>query len=55
MVPCLNCEDLIALDEIDKHSRICCTVSKRVMAIGKSPSLFDEIDFKITKLKESLV
>lgn len=33
----------------------CTTVSKRVMAVGKSPQLFDEIDFKISKLKESLL
>ena len=31
----------------------CTTVSKRVMAIGKSPKLFDEIDFKISKLQDS--
>lgn len=31
------------------------SVSKKVMAVNKSPSVSDEIDFKISKLKDSLL
>ncbi|KAM3142338.1 hypothetical protein pb186bvf_005495 [Paramecium bursaria] len=52
-VPCMNCESLVPLDDIDKHCLKCTSVSKNVTAILKSNQL-DEINFKISKLRESI-
>lgn len=54
MVPCMNCDELILTKDVDMHSQKCTTVSKIVIAVRKSPHEFDEIDFKITRLKDSI-
>lgn len=53
-VPCMNCENLVPIEEIDGHAATCCKVSKNVTAVQKSNSWCDEINFKISKLRESL-
>lgn len=50
----MNCETLVPVNEIDRHTSICTQVSKSVTAVLKSNSLSDEINFKIEKLRESL-
>lgn len=46
-VPCMNCENLIPINEIDVHTMKCLSVSKSVTAVLKSNKLLDEINFKI--------
>ncbi|CAK62892.1 unnamed protein product (macronuclear) [Paramecium tetraurelia] len=53
-VPCMNCENLIPINEIDVHTMKCLSVSKSVTAVLKSNKLLDEINFKISKLRESI-
>lgn len=54
-VPCMNCENLIPMNEIDVHTMKCLSVSKSVTAVLKSNKLLDEINFKISKLRESIM
>ncbi|CAD8105996.1 unnamed protein product [Paramecium primaurelia] len=54
-VPCMNCENLIPINEIDIHTMKCLSVSKSVTAVLKSNKLLDEINFKISKLRESIL
>ncbi|CAD8120883.1 unnamed protein product [Paramecium sonneborni] len=54
-VPCMNCENLIPINEIDNHTMKCLSVSKNVTAVLKSNKLLDEINFKISKLRESIL
>ncbi|CAD8084178.1 unnamed protein product [Paramecium sonneborni] len=53
-VPCMNCENLIPINEIDQHTMKCLSVSKSVTAVLKSNRILDEINFKISKLRESI-
>ncbi|CAD8116952.1 unnamed protein product [Paramecium sonneborni] len=53
-VPCMNCENLIPINEIDSHTFKCLSVSKSVTAVLKSNRILDEINFKISKLRESI-
>jgi hypothetical protein len=53
-VPCMNCENLIPINEIDSHTLRCLSVSKNVTAVLKSNKICDEINFKIVKLRESI-
>lgn len=55
MVPCLNCEDLVCIEDIDAHSMRCTTVSKKVQAVNISLKVFEEVNFKIARLRDSLV
>ncbi|CAK56665.1 unnamed protein product (macronuclear) [Paramecium tetraurelia] len=54
-VPCMNCENLIPINEIDIHTMKCQSVSKNVTAVLKSNKILDEINFKIQKLRESIL
>ncbi|CAK67975.1 unnamed protein product (macronuclear) [Paramecium tetraurelia] len=53
-VPCMNCENLIPINEIDQHTMKCLSVSKNVTAVLKSNRILDEINFKISKLRDSI-
>ncbi|CAD8081228.1 unnamed protein product [Paramecium primaurelia] len=53
-VPCMNCENLIPINEIDQHTMKCLSVSKSVTAVLKSNRNLDEINFKIQKLRDSI-
>ncbi|CAD8197057.1 unnamed protein product [Paramecium pentaurelia] len=53
-VPCMNCENLIPINEIDQHTMKCLSVSKSVTAVLKSNRILDEINFKISKLRDSI-
>lgn len=46
-VPCINCENLIPINEIDIHTIKCLSVSKSVTTLLKSNKIMDEINFKI--------
>ncbi|CAD8190307.1 unnamed protein product [Paramecium pentaurelia] len=54
-VPCINCENLIPINEIDIHTIQCLSVSKSVSTLLKSNKIMDEINFKIQKLRDSVL
>jgi len=53
-IPCINCNNLIHLDEIERHSNLCTKVKEDVIKAESSNYSFHVIDYKLKKLKENL-
>lgn len=51
-IPCMNCGNLIKMDEIEKHSLNCLKVSEDIRKIDSSKHQINLIDYKLRKLKE---
>lgn len=54
-IPCMNCGNSIAVDDIEKHSLTCTKVSKEVLENDSKKSEFYPIHYKLKKLKEHLL
>lgn len=55
LVPCMNCEEFVPMDEIDTHSKLCTNVSKKVETISQSQNIFEESDYKLKKLMHTIL
>ena len=53
-IPCMNCGNLISLNDIEKHSLTCTKVSEEVMKSESSKYELYSIDYKLKKLNEHL-
>ena len=51
-IPCINCGNLIQMDEIEKHSLKCNNVSYDILEVDLTNNETNCIDYKLTKLKE---
>ena len=54
-VPCMNCGNLININDIENHSLICLKVSDEIMKNESSKYELYSIDYKLKKLKEHLL
>ena len=54
-VPCINCGNIINIDDIENHSLICLKVSDEIMKNESSKYELYSIDYKLKKLKEHLL
>lgn len=52
-VLCINCQQMINVDEIDQHSMACFKVNEKVYQIENNLTL-NQIDYKLSKLQEAL-
>jgi len=53
-IPCINCNNLIHMNEIERHSNLCTKVKEDVIKAESSNYSFHVIDYKLKKLKENL-
>lgn len=53
-VNCMNCQELISIDKIEEHSKLCTTVPEAVENI-ESGSLLNHVIFKLKKLESCLL
>ena len=53
-IPCMNCGNLISLNDIEKHSLTCTKVSEEVMKSESSKYELYSINYKLKKLSEHL-
>ncbi|OMJ74340.1 hypothetical protein SteCoe_26760 [Stentor coeruleus] len=53
-VNCMNCQELISIDKIEEHSKLCTTVPEAVENI-ESGSLLNHVIFKLRKLETCLI
>ena len=53
-IPCMNCGNLISLNDIENHSLTCTKVSEEVMKSESSKYELYSIDYKLKKLNEHL-
>ncbi len=53
-VPCINCGNLIDIDEIEDHSNSCLKVKEEVLEVSRRNSNIKDINNKLSKLDECL-
>jgi len=53
-IPCINCNNLIHMDEIENHSNVCIRVKEEVIVAEGSNFTVHNIDFKLKKLQEHI-
>lgn len=51
-VPCINCSNLISVDNIESHSDNCLTIKEEVKQVEQSKFSYHLVDFKLKKLKD---
>jgi hypothetical protein len=54
-VPCINCGNLVHIDDIDDHSNVCVRVKEEIIVAEKSQYSYITIDYKLKKLHEHLI
>ncbi len=54
-MPCVNCHNLVHIDQIDDHSNKCQKVKDDVIAAETSKYSCHSIDFKLKKLQQNIV
>ncbi len=53
-LPCINCNNLVHVDEIENHSNVCVRVKEEVIVAETSNFTCHTIDFKLRKLQEHI-
>ncbi|OMJ86126.1 hypothetical protein SteCoe_12401 [Stentor coeruleus] len=53
-VNCMNCQELISIEKIEEHSKLCTTIPESVESI-ESGSLIAQVTFKLKKLESCLL
>jgi hypothetical protein len=53
-VPCVNCGNLIHMDDVEDHSNVCVRVKEEIIVAEKSQYSYHTIDYKLKKLHEHL-
>ena len=54
-VPCINCSNLIHIEEIENHSNYCTKVREEVFVAENSQYTYHTIDYKLKKLQEHII
>ena len=54
-IPCINCENLIEIDKLEKHSLNCIKVSEDVLSAEFSNKETFKINYKLKKLKDYII
>ena len=52
-VLCINCQDMIAIELVEMHSKVCTQVSAHVMRLEQTAPI-NHIDYRIAKVKGGL-
>lgn len=54
-VPCINCNNIISVSNIESHSDICVNIKEDVKQVEQSKFTYHLVDFKLKKLMEHLL
>lgn len=54
-VPCLNCNDMIHLDDVENHSNYCIIIKEDCDKAEKSKYAYHAVDFKLRKIHEHIL
>jgi hypothetical protein len=54
-VPCLNCNDMVHLDDIENHSNYCIVIKEECDKAEKSKYAYHAVDFKLKKIHEHIL
>jgi hypothetical protein len=54
-VPCLNCNDMIHLDDVENHSNFCIIIKEDCDKAEKSKYAYHAVDFKLRKIHEHIL
>ncbi|CAD8212962.1 unnamed protein product [Paramecium pentaurelia] len=55
LIPCMNCQEYIRFNLINKHSLVCTQVTQNIDHIDKTYSLLEENHYKLQKLRTNLM
>ena len=54
-IPCINCSNMIYIEDVENHSNICLVVTEKVNSVENSKFSFHISDFKLKKLSEHII